>query len=557
MTQNITKIFLLSFTTGCIENKITKQEPVDDTFPVIAVSPELVDFGYIDMGESRSESVTISNIGNDDLEVSNISLAMNSAFTLTIPQPITSLAPGEEASFTVTYEALRESDTGKVFVENNDTTNPDLEVPLIGRASYPALLIDPDPYIFNYAEIGDHLEGNIALQSVGQASLIVDSVLLMGEGFSLETPELPITLEPEESYPLTVYFDPLEEKRYEGTLWVSSNSPAGTQSSEVFGNVGSGSISGRLCDPSGEGWVVGATVYVSIDYNGDGIEDQRIQTTTDADGYFVLEGVPTGIHTVYAEKGSFSVAMEIDFPGGNYEFEEEYCLDPTSVNIAVVGGDYDHIEQILSDLDLDYDMFGPATYRDLLYDSQRLADYDIVFFNCGMPFSWLESRTLVANNLANFVADGGSVYSSDWAHLVVEAAWPDKIDFYGDDDQFNDPTMSLDLADSAYVGRATNTNGEVLDQTMIMALGSTSADIIYDLDAWVVPLSVGGGASVMIQGSAPTWDITTGNPATTYDNVPLAVRFDTGGTVIYTTFHNELQITMDMEIALKEIILSL
>ena len=223
MTQNITKIFLLSFTTGCIENKITKQEPVDDTFPVIAVSPELVDFGYIDMGESRSESVTVSNIGNDDLDISNISLAMNSAFTLTIPQPITSLAPGEEASFTVTYEALRESDTGKVFVENNDTTNPDLEVPLIGRASYPALLIDPDPYIFNYAEIGDHLEGGIALQSVGQASLVVDSVLLMGEGFSLETPELPITLEPEESYPLTVYFDPLEEKRYEGTLWVSSN----------------------------------------------------------------------------------------------------------------------------------------------------------------------------------------------------------------------------------------------------------------------------------------------------------------------------------------------
>ena len=156
-----------------------------------------------------------------------------------------------------------------------------------------------------------------------------------------------------------------------------------------------------------------------------------------------------------------------------------------------------------------------------------------------------------------FVSDGGSVYSSDWAHLIVEAAWPDKIDFYGDDDLFHDPTMSLDLADSAYVGRATNTNGEVLDQTMVMALGSTSANIIYDLDAWVVPLSVGGGASVMIQGSAPTWDIATGNPATTYNNVPLAIRFDPGGTVIYTTFHNELQITMDMEIALKEIILSL
>lgn len=550
----LTAILSLS---GCIENKINKKVPIDDSFPVISVSPELVDFGYIDMGESSSQTVVISNIGNDDLEISDISLAINSAFTLTIPSPITVLAPGEDADFVVSYQALRESDTGKVYIENNDTTNANLEVPLIGRASYPALLIDPDPYIFNYAEIGDHMVGNIELQSIGQAPLVIDNVLLMGTGFTLEQPVLPITLNPEEVFPLTVYFDPTEEIRYEGTLWVSSNSPAGSQSSEIFGNVGSGNISGRLCDPSGEGWVIGATVYVSIDYNGDGIEDQRIQTTTDADGFFVLEGVPSGVHTVYAQKGSYSVSMEINFPGGNYEFEEEYCLDPTSVKIAVVAGEYDSIEHILSDLDLEYDMFGPATYRDLIYDSARMAEYDIIFFNCGMPFSWLESRSLVASNLANFVADGGSVYASDWAHLLIEAAWPDKIDFFGDDTLFPDPTTSLDLTDSAYVGRAINLHAEVLDEIMIMALGSAIADIGYDLDAWVVPMSVGSGASVMIRGDAPTWDITTGVPASTYNNVPLAVQFAPGGRVIYTTFHNELQMTMDMEIALKEIILSL
>ena len=542
---------------GCIENKITKKDPVDDRFPVILVEPEIVDFGYVDMGESSSQTVVISNIGNNDLEISDISLAINSAFTLTIPNPITVLAPGEDADFVVSYQALRESDTGKVYIENNDSTNPDLEVPLIGRASYPALLIEPDPYIFNYAEIGDHLVGSIELHSIGQAPLVIDNVLLMGAGFTIEQPVLPITLNAEEVLPLTIYFDPTEEIRYEGTLWVSSNSPAGSQSSEIFGNVGSGNISGRLCDPSGEGWVIGATVYVSIDYNGDGIEDQRIQTTTDADGYFVLEGVPSGIHTVYAQKGSYSVSMEIYLSGGNYEFEEDYCLDPTSVNIAVVAGDYDNIEQILSDLDLDYDMFGPATYRDLIYDSARMAEYDIIFFNCGMPFTWLESRALVASNLANFVADGGSVYASDWAHLLIEAAWPNKIDFFGDDSKFSDPTTSLDLGDSAYVGRSTNVHAEVLDETMIMALGSSIADIGYDLDAWVVPMSVGNDATIMIQGDAPTWDITTGLPSSTYNNVPLAIQFMPGGRVIYTTFHNEIQMTMDMEIALKEIILSL
>jgi|GEM_PF-1351521 len=541
---------------GCIENTIQEKKPIDDSYPVILTSPEIVDFGYVDMGEMKTESVTVSNIGNADLEISDISVFANTSFTITIPDPITVLAPGEEADFTVTYQALRESDISKVIIDNNDSSNPEAEVPLIGRASYPALQIDPDPYVFNYAEIGDHMEGSIALRSIGQAPLIIDNVLLMGEGFSLEQPEIPITIEPEESFPLTVYFDPTEEKQYVGTLWVSSNSPAGSQSSEIYGNVGSGNITGRLCDPSGEGWVVGAVVYISLDYNGDGIEDVRIQTTTDADGYFTLEGVPTGVHVVHAEKGSYSVQMEIDFPGGNYEFEEEYCLDPTSVEIAVVTGDYDHIEQLLSDLDLDYDIFGPATYRDLIYDSNRLADYDIVFFNCGMPFTWLESRSLVAANLRNFVDDGGSVYASDWAHQIIEAAWPDMIDFVGADEDFPDPTIEFDLSNSAYVGRATNIQAEVIDSTMGLVLGGT-ANIVYDLDAWVVPISVSSGASAMLSGPAPTWDIETGDSSTTYHDAPLAVRFGSGGTVIYTTFHNELQITADMELALKEIILSL
>ena len=303
---------------------------------------------------------------------------------------------------------------------------------------------------------------------------------------------------------------------------------------------------------------MGATVYVSLDYNNDGIEDQRIQTTTDGEGYFTLDGVPTGTHIIYANKGSYSVELEINFPGGSYELEEEYCLDPTSVNIAVVGGDYDHIESILSDLDLDYDMFGSSTYLDLLYDANRMAEYDIIFFNCGMPFSWLESQNIVATNLSNFVSSGGSVYASDWAHLIIEATWPDKIDFMGDDDRFDDPTgLSIDTSQSAYGGMSGDVLGEVLDSTMALALGTGVAEIVYDLDAWVVPLSVSAGASVMIQGDVMAYDMSTGVPNLTLSATPLAVRFTEGGTVIYTTFHNELQMTMDMEIALKEIILSL
>ena len=49
----------------------------------------------------------------------------------------------------------------------------------------------------------------------------------------------------------------------------------------------------------------------------------------------------------------------------------------------------------------------------------------------------------------------------------------------------------------------------------------------------------------------PTWG------SGSSQDVPLAVQIDDGGRVIYTTFHNEQQITVDMEALLMEIILKL
>ncbi|MBK9371940.1 MAG: carboxypeptidase regulatory-like domain-containing protein [Deltaproteobacteria bacterium] len=76
-----------------------------------------------------------------------------------------------------------------------------------------------------------------------------------------------------------------------------------------------GSVTGRICDPSGGLWIVGATVTLSADLNGDGTIDVEITTTTDADGYYTLTGVPDGTWLVRVEKGSFSVEFEVTVAG--------------------------------------------------------------------------------------------------------------------------------------------------------------------------------------------------------------------------------------------------
>jgi len=308
------------------------------------------------------------------------------------------------------------------------------------------------------------------------------------------------------------------------------------------------SVSGRVCDPAGGEWIVGAYVYVAVDDDGDGVEDWRAEDTTEADGRFLVEGLPAGDHLVHVEKGSFSSTYEVSLELGLYEIPEEECaLEPP--NIAVISGSYDHIEDILDDLALEYTLVDgtSADYVGFLRDAARMNEFDIIFFNCGIADTWHSHQAAIAANITAFVEDGGSVYASDWAHFFVEAAFPGKLDFYGEDLVFSSPRVGMEGSVSA----------QVIDPTMQAIIGGATASINYDLSMWVVPENLGSGVDTLLQASV---EVSTGLFSTgVVHNAPIAARFDVGaGRVIYTSFHNEHQATtVHMRDILEEIILSL
>jgi hypothetical protein len=312
-------------------------------------------------------------------------------------------------------------------------------------------------------------------------------------------------------------------------------------------------IQGRVCNTNGGDWVVGADVYIIIDSDGDGIEDYRIETSTDGDGFFTLEDVPMGTHTVYVEKGSFSTQFEVlvDEPGA-VELADEECLDATDVEIAVITGAYDSIGDILDELGMEYTRYNGLSgqvYIQLLTDLSEMEQYDIIFLNCGISDGWINSQGgVIGSNIKSYVEGGGSIYSSDWAFYFFEKGFPDAADFYGEDSR----------VDSARVGAMGNIMAEVLDANMQLVLGSNVADLYYDLGSWAVAEGVDSSTTeVLLRGTANyedylSWDFGS------VPNSPLAIRFEKGGgTAIYTSFHNERQATVDMTRLLEEIILSL
>ena len=539
---------------SCIEYDTIKIQPSEDLYASIQVEPEFIDFGAVEMGETKSEVLQVSNIGNDVLNIDNVFLS-DGAFSFQLPEGELNIEPGASVDVLVSYNPINVADSRKLHIESNAIHHPELDVPLLGQAAYPALRITPNPYSFDWVEVGSVGQGSLVFESIGPVPVVVENALILESTFDVGEITFPFTIPSGESITFPVTFAPEMEKDYVGDLWVQSNSPGPDIKVELHGLAGSGSISGRICDPSGDGWIVGGLVSVSIDYNNDGIEDLLIQDHTDSEGRYTLEGVTVGVHTITVQKGSYSTEFVVDFRGGNFELETETCLDPTSVNVAVVLGDFDNIGALLSDLEIPFDSYNQQTYMELLTDPNKLAEYDIVFFNCGMPMDWVSSRGTVSANLKNYVAEGGSIYASDWAHGIVEATFPYAIDFHGDDDVISPDGVGFDVHEHPYVGTEGNVLAEVLDPVMASAIGHTQASLYYDLDSWVLPEAVGPGSSAMLTGD--TYYYTPTGAIQLESKAPLAIQFAAGGRVIYTSFHNEHQMTQDMEKALKEIILSL
>lgn len=309
----------------------------------------------------------------------------------------------------------------------------------------------------------------------------------------------------------------------------------GAPSCNPGGGCGYGALSGYVCAPSGVK-VGNATVYVTaMDCDGTPVS---IVAQSDGQGNYFIDGVPSGTVTVQVVKGNFSVTYTVPVEKNQTtpvsDVVLSICFPKNQAKLAVVTGDWDHIQSILDKLGLTYDLYdgtnNVSQAVNLLTNLPKLMEYDVVFFNCGADhYGIFGTSTLISQNLQTYVQAGHSIYASDWAFIYAEAPWAYAIDFYGDDASNSGPK----------VGASKTVTGVVQDPNLLNYLGKSQVTIKYDLGAWVVVQSVVAQVITHISGYI----------SEAGGNVPLMMShhpYGGEGRVLYTTFHNEPQATQDM-----------
>ncbi len=306
-----------------------------------------------------------------------------------------------------------------------------------------------------------------------------------------------------------------------------------------------GIVEGRVCSPDGNTWLSEANIYVKV-VNEDGTEG-RIETFSDVDGRFVLDGVPVGPQILLIEKGSFAGQREVVVESGTVTtIPDDACALETAPRIAVVhGSQYDNVEAVLDEIGIEaetIDVYEDNWADQLLGNDARINDYDILFLNCRSNETTYAAREDMQDRLRDFVANGGSLHASDQAYDLIEITFPSKIEFLGDDAERG----------AADEGASTDLEARVLDDGLRGALQLTAVPIHYGLATWSVMVSVATDVHVYLEADAPLLNDDV------IEDAPQIVGFNHGeGRVVYSSFHQEPGIGAAQEEVLKLIMFEL
>ena len=328
------------------------------------------------------------------------------------------------------------------------------------------------------------------------------------------------------------------------------------------------SISGKFLAPNNTDPIVNGHITAKKD------DTVISETYTATDGTFTLSNLTAGEYTVTFKKGLFGSERIVTV-------EEDDNMDIPNIpietfpRIGVVTGTFDNIESVLYDIGLVnpftqeplFDIIqgnfsGRANtntinhghhhgkskadstpknntnlqpnvdfnFGDLIANPILLAEYDIIFLNCGLNLN----QDNYIDNITQYVTNGGILYATDWA-------FPYLTGITGDGQQY------IDFLNPIRSGISTETEATIFDPDLIAWLQvnfgitvSNDDTILLDefLNSWQVVDSANDANVISWFNGPVTYRDASGAEVT--ENKDLAFTFLVGdGGVFYSSFHTE------------------
>ena len=187
--------------------------------PVHSVSPEVVDFSFVEVATTRRQLVQITNTGSLSFPISPRLTLASSAYTLVGGEQSLVLGPGVTWDMYIDFTPPAEQFyTATLFIGGNLTT-----VPISGAGGEPTLLcsVSADSLGFIFTGIGETQSQMLIVSNVGNIPLDLNPTIDSDE-YTIE-PNGPLTVGPGSVVPFLIHFTPTTINSGEATLVLGHN----------------------------------------------------------------------------------------------------------------------------------------------------------------------------------------------------------------------------------------------------------------------------------------------------------------------------------------------
>jgi archaellum component FlaF (FlaF/FlaG flagellin family) len=192
--------------------------------PNIEISHRILNFDEVLINSSKSLTITLTNTGTVDLEISEVSISGDGFTLFRVRNPIAIYA-GNSTNIVVQFSPIEvKAYTGTITLTHNAGNSP-ITIPLTGTGIEPRPNIEISHRILNFDEvlINSSKSLTITLTNTGTVDLGMSEVSISVDGFTLFRVGSPITISAGNSTNIAVQFSPIEVRAYTGTITLTHN----------------------------------------------------------------------------------------------------------------------------------------------------------------------------------------------------------------------------------------------------------------------------------------------------------------------------------------------
>jgi Abnormal spindle-like microcephaly-assoc'd, ASPM-SPD-2-Hydin len=194
------------------------------TQPEIGAIPSSAPFGNVTVGNTNSQTITLTNGGTANLIISQGSVTGNGFKITGLSTPLT-ITPGSNATFNAVFTPTGAGKVSGTISLANDAPSSPYTIALSGTgvAETQLLSFNVSSLSFGNVSVGSNTSLPATLTNTGNSNVTISSANTTGAGFTVSEVSSGESLSPNQSIPVAVQFAPSASGTVNGNLTIVSN----------------------------------------------------------------------------------------------------------------------------------------------------------------------------------------------------------------------------------------------------------------------------------------------------------------------------------------------